>query len=305
MTLGSRIKSLIEDPSLLTRCTLDWKGVDAVFRSRLESMTDKDTDRTAVEAELAALITNVVADCNRLLESGLFEEAAFGATISLKMSELLFGNTSHNLIPSYLIIAKTNYAVQKFKKCEQFLSLAHWAVVKHPTAVSSKIRAELHLYMGLLYASTQRLDEAVENLSLHVYYTALDYGPHATQCAPGYLQLGNVFAAKNQIDAAVAAYDKVESIWKAFMEAPQPLEGISADDALRCISRIVDVKIQRYGTEDVRTADSQWLLGKMYKWCGEGEKARDFFVAAYEVLRTQLGETHDQSVAILAEIHAL
>eukprot|EP00762_Andalucia_godoyi_P003929 ANDGO_05692.mRNA.1 hypothetical protein NAEGRDRAFT_29002 len=275
MAAASSSAALLADvpARFLASCTVDWRALEAAFLSCLNSgssvtsssslshsfsaggaaVTTSTTAKTALSSSsttsaaatttAAAIVSSVLATTQRLLGQGHAEEAQYGAQTALRYAERVHGASSAVVVEAQLLVAKAAYAVQQFSQCEQFLAMARWGASRQPSTPLA-IRAELHLYEGLLYASTRRLEDAVKALSTHVYYVCLDHTPlsyfsrdvTATASPPaaadqgafclaattGYLQLGNVFAALGRMDAALACFDAVVASWSAFLLSVAP-----------------------------------------------------------------------------------
>jgi tetratricopeptide (TPR) repeat protein len=314
------------DPVFLEKCVVDWVGIDQQFKELYESLTgpkealQSDDERSKSEKNtefgLRAIVDLVRGESLRLLELGNLEEAYYGSIQSLKYSEEIFGNQSNELVPAYLLIAKTTYGLRKYRKCEQFLSLANWGIMKNPHAKVSH-QADLRFHLGLLYASTDRMEDAIESLSLHIFHRSHQYDAKSIFTTPGYLQLGLLFQQVGNVEAAVSCYDMVESAWEKFLspilDAQEGLDGggeevdlrlkamgtsddmeqedggLSKLESVRCMSKVVSLRADKFGKDDVRTAESQRLLGVLYHWLGEDEKAREHLEKSIIILQGELG----------------
>lgn len=74
------------------------------------------------------------------------------------------------------------------------------------------MKAELHQAFGLLYAADNKLDAAVNHLTYTTYYLSCLHGPQHILTTFSYFDLGNVFAAKANVQSAMALYDCVKQI---------------------------------------------------------------------------------------------
>ena len=79
-------------------------------------------------------------------------------------------------MPCYLLLGEASTGLKLFNQAESYLSLAKWAVLKAVNC-DNKLRAQLHHNFGLLYASQQEYEKALQEIAMEVYYHALSNGP--------------------------------------------------------------------------------------------------------------------------------
>jgi tetratricopeptide (TPR) repeat protein len=153
------------------------------------------------------------------MNSFKYDLAMPAALQALRFSMSLSGQNSIDLVPSYLLLGKASIGLKKYNQAEEYLTLAKWAILKvsdcHPG-----MRGLLHRNIGLLNFSRGNYEDALQHLSLDVYYHSIAYNPEHISVSGGYYQLGNVFFKQTKMELVTAFYDKVVSIWKMTLIRP-------------------------------------------------------------------------------------
>jgi tetratricopeptide (TPR) repeat protein len=299
-----------------------WAVVEAKFQelrallsaptTGLNASQAREDQKRAVSAAITKLLDRSQAECRRLLVSGNAKAAVEGGLKTLKLKEEYYGPGSLQLVPAYFHLARTNQFMDKFKRAEEFLSLAQYEVLRHPDADIS-LHAELHQTFGLLYASDGKLDAALKQLTCSTYYLSCMHGPEHILTSFGYFDIGNVFAAKSHMEHAMAFYDRVKKIWDAYLtenlqkaleaegdggETPESLGDENVQDAAKMLRGIVGLQTERYGQIHPAPAYGEHVLGMFLLWSGDSAGGFETLLRALEIYKRVVGERHPQCQGI-------
>eukprot|EP00759_Apiculatamorpha_spiralis_P041893 PhF_6_TR40333/c1_g1_i2/m.59970 len=308
----------------ITFAHIGWQNLNQKFQelfallnapsSGLNASEARKTQKEQVSKAIENLLEMAQQECRRLLVEGDAKAAIEGGLRTLKLKEQYYGVGSLQLVPAYFHLARTNQYIDKFKPAEEFLSLAQWTLLKHQEADVS-LRAELHQTFGLLYASDGKLDVALKHLATATYYLAVMNGPEHILTSFGYFDLGNVFAAKANMDCAMAYYEKVKSSWRAHLEiiinarakgetvpvqhsTPMSLGEENVQDAQKMLRGIVGLQSERYGKVHQATGTAELVLGLYLAWLGDITHAFDSLCLALEIHKRLFGERHSNTIDV-------
>eukprot|EP01060_Flectonema_neradi_P009531 TRINITY_DN16789_c4_g1_i1.p1 TRINITY_DN16789_c4_g1~~TRINITY_DN16789_c4_g1_i1.p1 ORF type:complete len:589 (+),score=130.07 TRINITY_DN16789_c4_g1_i1:51-1817(+) len=313
------------EPNSLNLGAVDWQALEMKFcelnalrnapRTGLDTSCERRQQSEEVGDAIESLLEMAQSACRRLLVEGDSKEAIQGGLKTLKLKESYYGTGSLQLVPSYFHLARTNQYMDRFKAAEEFLSLAQWTMLRHPTC-DLALKSELHQTYGLLYASDGRLDTALKQLAQAAYYLSELHGPEHIQTSFGYFDLGNVFAAKSNMDCAMSFYDKVKDIWyrhltdsfqhKPFGTLPKPPELLSPEqlgeedlqDALKMMRGIVGLQTERFTQVHPVTGKAELVLGLFNVWIADNVQAQECLGRALEIHKRVYGTQHPTVVAI-------
>jgi hypothetical protein len=311
--------------SRLDISTVGWNNLENKFNelqalisaptSRLNASQARHQQKMTVSKAITKLLDMAQAECRRLLIEGNAKAAVEGGLKTLKLKEEYYGSGSLQLIPAYFHLARTNQFMDKFKRAEEFLSLAQYEILRHPEADVS-LKAELHQTFGLLYASDGKLDSALKQLTCATYYLCAMNGPEHVLTSFGYFDLGNVFAAKSHMENAMAFYEKVKDIWHMHLtvalrlllqqgtEQHQDIDAVlqygtptafgdeNVQDAVKMLRGIVGLQCERYGQVHPSTAKAEQVLGMFLLWNGDQTGASEELLRALEICNRVFGERH-------------
>ncbi|KAJ7306567.1 hypothetical protein JRQ81_009931 [Phrynocephalus forsythii] len=157
-----------------------------------------------------AELTQTIAQ-NFLLE-GKHESAIPAALHSLKFSISVHGSDSVELVPAFLILAEASLGLGHLPQGEEYLSQAHWIILKNPQS-SSATQSKLHRNLGLLYAAKGNFEESLRHLANDIYYASCAFGTNSVAVSGGYFHMANVFFRQNRMDVADSLYSEVVDIW--------------------------------------------------------------------------------------------
>ena len=313
------------EPNSLNLGAVDWQALEMKFnelnalrnapRTGLDTSCERRQQSEQVGETIESLLEMAQSACRRLLVEGDSKEAIQGGLKTLKLKETYYGTGSLQLVPSYFHLARTNQYMDRFKAAEEFLSLAQWTMLRHPTC-DLALKSELHQTYGLLYASDGRLDTALKQLAQAAYYLSELHGPEHIQTSFGYFDLGNVFAAKSNMDSAMSFYDKVKDIWyrhltdsfqcKPFGTQPKPITLLSPEqlgeedlqDALKMMRGIVGLQTERFTQVHPVTGKAELVLGLFNVWIADNAQAQECLGRALEIHKRVYGPQHPTVVAI-------
>mmetsp|Transcript_22625 Transcript_22625/g.40595 ORF Transcript_22625/g.40595 Transcript_22625/m.40595 type:complete len:374 (-) Transcript_22625:1791-2912(-) len=316
------------DPDSFTN-VVDWNALEQNFQE-LNSMLNapsyglnaslaRQKQKKQVESSIETLLEMAQGEARRLLVEGDAQASVEGGLRTLKLKEAYYGQGSLQLVPSYFHLARTNQYLDKFKQAEEFLSLAQWNILKHPDA-DVALKAELHQTFGLLYASDGKLDLALKQLSQATYYLTILNGPSHVLTSFGYFDLGNVFAAKSNMDSAMAFYEKVKDIWyhhlsKVFeleLNAVDPEEDApqlehqspasfgeeNLQDGQKMIKGIVGLQTERFGLVHPSTGRAELILGLFFRWIQDDEHSIESLTRALEIHKRVYGAQHMSTMKV-------
>ncbi|XP_063173388.1 zinc finger MYND domain-containing protein 12 [Candoia aspera] len=147
------------------------------------------------------------------LSEGNHEDAIPAALHSLKFTIGIYGPNSVELVPRYLILAETSLGLGHLSQSEEYLSQAHWIVLKN-TNCSSDVQSKLHRILGLLHAAKGNFDDSLYHLANNVYFASCAFGTtNNIAVSGGYFHMANVFFRQNRMDIADSLYSEVVNIW--------------------------------------------------------------------------------------------
>ncbi|KAI0223074.1 Zinc finger MYND domain-containing protein 12 [Lamellibrachia satsuma] len=153
----------------------------------------------------------------KLLFEGKHEQAVPAAMQALKFAIDVYGLSSIELVPSYLILGEASIGLGHLSHAEEYLSQAQWTVLKTPEC-SHDIQCQLHRNVGLLYAAKGDYPESLNQLGNDIYHASEAFGTDDIRTSGGYFHMANVFFRLNKMKTADSLYKKVTAIWYTFLE---------------------------------------------------------------------------------------
>ncbi|CAB4031740.1 zinc finger MYND domain-containing 12-like [Paramuricea clavata] len=152
----------------------------------------------------------------KLLFEGKYESAVPAALAALKFAIQVYGLSSIELVPSYLILGEASIGLNKLSQANEYLSQAQWTVLKTPEC-GNEIKSRLYRNLGLLEAARKNYFDALSHLSNDVYHSSCAYGTDDIQTSGGYFHMANVFYRQNRLDVAFSLYNQVIDIWNGHL----------------------------------------------------------------------------------------
>jgi len=200
----------------------DWVGIHSVICDRLAFIRQpvpflpsrEEREKRAKEVQLKKIelieLTRTIAQ--KLLFEGKHEQAIPAAMQSLRHSIDVYGVSTIELVPSYLILGEASVGLGKLSEAEEYLAKADWTVLKTPDCTNA-IKSKLNRNLGLLNAAKGDFAEALENFADDIYHASEEFGTDDIHTAGGYFHMGNVFFRQGKMDVADSLYRQVIAIW--------------------------------------------------------------------------------------------
>lgn len=242
----------------------------------------------------------------KLLFEGRYDRVVPAAMESLKFSIEVYGLSSIELVPSYLILGEASIGLSRLSQAEEYLAQAQWTVLKTPACPDS-IKSKLFRNLGLLYAAQGNYPGALSQLADDIYHSSRVHGTDDIRTSGGYFHMANVFYRQNKLDVAFSLYNQVTDIWFEHLGklvgqrtktpaepsgiGPAFISGVPTDfdildeaqeaEAIQVVNAMLDLREQQtVQTPAVMckiyftTAMLQFILGDMLKARDFGIKAR-------------------------------
>ncbi len=268
------------------------------------SEEERQRRRYTLDVSKRALIDLTKTEAANLLARGQYALSIPGALQSMKLTKDVHGEDSIELVPTYLLLAEANLGLKRLKSAEEFLSLANWSVLKNPEC-SNTIRSQLHRNFGKLYAAQGKHAEALQQLSQDVYYASLEVGPEHVDTAGGYYHMANIFYNQNQIENALAFYDKVVDVWYKFLasvrnntENIDTLGEAQIAEAMEMLKEILKTREKFLGDGHIATGEARYTLGLLYLFVGDTTNAIGHIDIASNIYETHLGNEHPSTADV-------
>ncbi|XP_054994392.1 zinc finger MYND domain-containing protein 12 [Sorex araneus] len=158
--------------------------------------------------------------CYTIAQKYIFEgkhaDAVPAALHSLRFRMNLFGLSSVELVPAYLLLSEASLGMGHIVQAEEYLSQAQWTVLKS-TECSSATHSLLHRNLGLLYIAKENYDEARYHLANDIYHASCAFGTEDIRTSGGYFHLASIFYLLEKWDLADTLYTKVTEIWSKYL----------------------------------------------------------------------------------------
>lgn len=287
---------------------MDWQGIHEKICMLLPPLrSSAPVIGSAEERELRehtlmtsrrALIDLCRNEASKFLVAGQFELAIPGALQALRFSLKVFGEGAVEIVPAYLLLAEANLGLGRYRQAEEFLSMANWSVLKNPDC-SNALRSKLHRNFGKLYASQGKFDKALKELANDIFHSSLEIGPEHIDTAGGYYHMATIFFSQNEINHALAFYDKVVDIWYKFLvgvrQGKEEIDGVSeaaVQEAMAMLKNIAGTRERFLGATHIASGEAQYTVGLLHLYTGELANAKVCVKAAAGVYLEHLGEEH-------------
>lgn len=182
----------------------------------LASREERDKRGKEVQIKKIELIDMTRTLAQKMLFEGKHEQAIPAAMQSLRYSIEVYGVSTIELVPSYLILGEASVGLGKLTQAEEYLAKADWTVLKTPDC-SNAIKSKLYRNLGLLYAAKGDFAESLSNFADDIYHASEEFGTDDIRTAGGYFHMGNVFFRQGKMDVADSLYTQVIDIWHAHL----------------------------------------------------------------------------------------
>jgi len=148
----------------------------------------------------------------KLLFEEKYEYAVPAAMQALKFSIDVYGLSSIELVPSYLILGEACIGLRRFEQAEDYLAQGRWTVLKTPEC-TNEIKARLHRNLGMLHAGRGNFDDALTELAESIYQASWAYGVNDVKTSGAYFHMANIYYQQDKMDVAFSIFDHVVDIW--------------------------------------------------------------------------------------------
>jgi len=165
-----------------------------------------------------SLIEYCMTEASNLLSVQKFQLAIPGAIQALKFSKDVYGEKSVEVVEPYLLLAQAFLGMRRLKEAEDYLSLGKWNVL-NAASCPDRILSQMHQLLGRLSVAQGHFDIAKSEFASSIFYSSRCYGAEAIATSPGYFRLGDTFLAQNNVENALAFFDKVVDIWYKYLSA--------------------------------------------------------------------------------------
>ncbi|NWR90553.1 ZMY12 protein, partial [Furnarius figulus] len=171
-----------------------------------------EKDRKHSTEQLLSRQKSIVELALRTAQGFLWEgkalEALPAALQALRGRARLFGWSSVQLVPVYLLLAEASTGTGNFRQASKYLSEAEWIVLQSPEC-GAAVRSTVHRGLGLFCAAQGKLDQALYHLANDVYLATSAFGTNAIEVSGGYFHMANIFLRQNKMDVANSLYTEV------------------------------------------------------------------------------------------------
>eukprot|EP00948_MAST-09A_sp_MAST-9A-sp1_P002661 g2661.t1 len=261
---------------------------------------DREKRQYALNRSKRALLELCKEEARKNLIHGEYELSVPGANQGLKLAKEVYGEQTINVVPSYLLIAEAKFGLKEYSEAEQYLKMANWIVSKNNEDCSNSIRSQLHRNFGKLYSEKLKIDDALHQLALSIYYASLDVGPEHVLTASGYYHMADLFLRRNKIENALAFYDKVVELWYKFLANVKNMETTTGNDltetqlleAADQLKAILNIREKFLGEEHIATGEVLYTLGLLSLFLGDTKMSRTHVERAVKVYKDTLGINH-------------
>ncbi|KAM5248665.1 zinc finger MYND domain-containing protein 12 [Ctenodactylus gundi] len=260
----------------------------------------------------------------KYLFEGKYEDAVPAALHSLRFRMNMYGLSSVELVPAYLLLAEASLGLGQIVQAEEYLCQAQWTVLKS-TDCSNATYSLLHRNLGLLYMAKENYEEARYHLANDIYFASCAFGTEDIRTSGGYFHLANIFYVLKKFDLADTLYTKVAEIWHTYLNdhyqvlsqaqkqqidllGKQFINDTGLDEAqeaeaIQILTSILNIREATSDNAPQKTVFVLKTLVMLYYQMMNSSKAREYaeraFVLAYE---HQLGEQEQSSVQELLSL---
>lgn len=223
---------------------------------------------------------------------------------ALRYAADIYGNTSIELVPPYLLLTEANISAQIFDKALEHLCQAKWILIQHPDA-DPGLKSQHARNFGKLYAAQRKYDKALKHLAADVYFTSQLKGPDHIDASVGLYLMGNVFIEKGDHGSAVALFEKVLSVWTPFLQkciapvfdggevtTPPDWNESTKKSAQQILKKIVEAQTDMHGQTQIAVAQAIFAHGLLMCVIGDWKEAFKLLISASQMFEVTAGSEH-------------
>uniref|UniRef100_A0A8C3KY93 Zinc finger MYND-type containing 12 n=1 Tax=Chrysolophus pictus TaxID=9089 RepID=A0A8C3KY93_CHRPC len=188
-------------------------------RTSLPSLTSEEERKHRVEQLVKRqkyIIDLTSSTAQKFIFDGKHKKALPAALHALRFSTKVYGSSSVQLVPAYLLLAEACIGVGNLQQASNYLSQAQWIVLRTPDC-SGAFQHRLHRSLGLLYVADGNFNQALYHLANDIYLASSTFGLKSVEASGGYFHMANVFFHQNKMDIANSLYAEVTDIWHTFL----------------------------------------------------------------------------------------
>ncbi|XP_077817497.1 zinc finger MYND domain-containing protein 12 isoform X1 [Macaca mulatta] len=252
----------------------------------------------------------------KYLFEGKHEDAVPAALHSLRFRVNLYGLSSVELVPAYLLLAEASLGLGRIVQAEEYLFQAQWTVLKS-TDCSNATHSLLHRNLGLLYIAKKNYEEARYHLANDIYFASCAFGTEDIRTSGGYFHLANIFYDLKKLDLADTLYTKVSEIWHAYLnnhyqvlsqahtqqvdllgklfENDTGLDEAQEAEAIRILTSILNIRESTSDKAPQKTIFVLKILVMLYYLMMNSSKAQEYGMRALSLAKEQQLDVHEQS----------
>ncbi|NWS20533.1 ZMY12 protein, partial [Pachyramphus minor] len=172
------------------------------------SETERKRGKEQLLSRQKSIVEVAFSTAQEFLWEGKALEALPAALQALRFSARMFGWSSVQLVPVYLLLAEASTGTENLRQASKYLSEAEWIVLQTPDCPAA-IQSRLHRGLGLFCVAQGNLDQALYHLATDVYLAASAFGVDSIEVSGGYFHMANIFLRQNKRDVANSLYTEV------------------------------------------------------------------------------------------------
>ncbi|CAK6441084.1 unnamed protein product [Pipistrellus nathusii] len=253
-----------------------------------------------------------------------YKEAVPAALHSLRFRMNVYGLSSVELVPAYLLLAEASIGLDQIIQAEEYLSQAQWTVLKS-TDCSYATHSLLHRNLGLLFIAKENYDEARYHLANDIYFASCAFGTEGTRTSGGYFLLANIFLDLSKLDLADTLYTKVCDIWDKYLnnhyqvlsearvqqidllgkrfETDTGLDEAQEAEAIRILTSILTIRESTPIKVPLKIVFVLRVLAMLYYLMMNSSKAHEYAMRAFNIVQeSQLGAQEQNLIELLLNI---
>ncbi|KFV18020.1 Zinc finger MYND domain-containing protein 12, partial [Tauraco erythrolophus] len=233
------------------------------------------------------------------LSEGKHREAIPAALHALRFGAEVYGWSSAQLVPAYLLLAEASAGAGDLPQASKYLSQAQWIVLSTP-GCGVAVRHKLHRALGLFRAAEGNFDQALLHLAHDIYLASSTFGLKSIETSGGYFHMATIFFRQNKMDIANSLYAEVTDIWHAFLvkslraqerrlrsraETSPFTEDEEVDEDLLMLRAVLDTREQAPKQQPKETARVLHALAMLYFLTTDLPKAREAAAKALDLAK--------------------
>lgn len=252
----------------------------------------------------------------KYLFEGRHEDAVPAALHSLRFRMNVYGLSSVELVPAYLLLAEASLGLGRIVQAEEYLSQAQWTVLKS-TECPNATYSLLHRNLGLLFMAKENYEEARYHLANDIYFASCAFGTENIRTSGGYFHLANIFFGLNKMDLADTLYTKVSEIWNKYLnnhyqallrariqqidllgkrfETDTGLDEAQEAEAIQTLTSILNIRESTSDKAPQKTVFVLKTLVMLYYLMMDSSKAQEYAMRAFNLAKEKQLSVQEQN----------